>query len=62
MKISRGRLHIKGGRLVTMNPQREVCHADLLVEDGFITALEEGLTTPAGARVLDRVLKRSGIL
>ena len=49
----RGPLLLRGGTLVTMDPQRRVRREDLLIEDGRLSRIGRGLRAPKGARVID---------
>lgn len=47
-------LHIRDGHLLTMDPNLgELSRADLVIENGRITAIGESLPAPSGAHVID---------
>lgn len=46
-------LHLRGGRVVTMDDRRRVLDADVIVRDGAIAAIGPSLATPPGAEVVD---------
>ncbi|MBC7544475.1 MAG: 5'-deoxyadenosine deaminase [Candidatus Sericytochromatia bacterium] len=47
------KLHLRGGRIVTMNARRDVIQADMTITDGVITAIGPDLPIPAGATLID---------
>ena len=49
----RGPLLLRGGTLVTMDPQRRVRREDLLIEDGRLSRIGRGLRAPKGAQTID---------
>ncbi len=51
-ELSRDPILLRGGRLVTMDAQRRVLRADLLIEDGRIARIG-AIRAPRGVRVLD---------